>query len=277
MGGNDRPLVSVLMGVRYQRENLFLLERSINSILRQTYSDLEFLICERDSTPAARARLEQYAQEDKRVKLVDGTGAKNFSEQLNRCFCAAQGAYLARMDDDDFSFPERIETQIKYLNEHKEIAFVGSTARLERDGEYVGTRSLPEQPQVRDFLFVQPFLHPTLIFRKETLERAAGYDEDHRCNGCEDYDLLLRLYEMGLTGANIQAPLLTYTLPPFGSKKRTIALRWNEAKTRFVRFCALGLLPGAMPYVVKPLAVGALPVGVVEALKERRRSGGNSR
>ena len=86
--------------------------------------------------------------------------------------------------------------------------------------------------------------------------------------GCEDYDLLLRLYEAGYRGENMQEPLFTYTLPTIGSKKRAMALRRNEVKTRYTRFRSLGLLPGALPYVVKPAIVGLVPNRLLEQLKQ---------
>lgn len=262
-----QPLISVCMGVRYQRENFFLLERSIRSIQAQTYSNWELLICERDSAPTARKRLEEFVREDPRIRLIDGTGTTGLPGQLNRCLAQAKGDWIARMDDDDFSYPQRFIMQMDCLWENPQVAFVGCVANLERAGKPVGIRRLPTRPEVKDFLFVQPFLHPTLIFRREALEAVGGYCEEPRCLGCEDYDLLLRLYEAGYLGENMQEPLFTYTLPPIGSKKRTMALRWNEVKTRYARFRALGLLPRALPYVVKPIAVGLLPEKLLAALK----------
>lgn len=264
------PLVSVCMGVRYRREDLSLLERSIRSIQAQSYSNWELLICERDSIPAAKERLNCFEQEDPRIQILDGTDTVGLQGQLNRCLKVAKGDWIARMDDDDVSAPDRLSVQMAYLQEHSEAAFVGGVAKLERDGNPAGMRRLPEKPTVRDFLFVQPFLHPTLLFRREALEVVGGYCEETRCLGCEDYDLLLRLYERGLVGANIQEPLFTYTLPPLGSKKLTMALRWNEVRTRYVRFKSLGLLPGAFPYVVKPVAVGLIPNRMLEWMKKKR-------
>lgn len=268
---DETPLVSVVMGVRYQREELFLLERAISSILNQTYHNLEFLICENGSTEEARARLERFAKEDARVRLINGRNVTGFSEQLNRCLKAARGEWIARMDDDDFSDPERLKVQMEYLKRHLGVAFVGCVAWLERENQPVGLRRLPEKPTVRDFYFIQPFLHPTLIFRREALDEIGKYSEEPRCVGCEDYDLLLRLYEAGHRGENIQEPLFTYTLPPLGSKKRTMTLRRNEAKTRYIRFRALGLLPETLPYVIKPMMVGLLPRGLLERIKDRRQ------
>lgn len=267
----DGPLISVVMGVRYRRENLFLLERAVSSILGQTYQNLEFLICENGSTEEARAQLERFAREDARVRLIDGGNATGFSEELNRCLKVAKSEYIARMDDDDFSHPDRLEKQMAFLREHRDVAFVGCVAQLERGGQLAGQRKLPEKPTVRDFYIVQPFLHPTLLFRREALKEVGGYSEETRCVGCEDYDLLLRLYETGLLGENIQEPLFTYTLPPLGSKKRTMALRWNEVKTRYVRFRALRLLPETLPYVIKPVLVGLLPERTL--MKAKRKLG----
>lgn len=263
----QEPLVSVIMGLRYQQKNLFLLERSIASILNQEYRNLEFLICENDSYKGVYSRLEQFLKEDARVRLVDGKGTRTLAERLNRCLKMAQGDWVARMDDDDISEPERISVQINYLREFPQVAFVGCVAHLEREGKLVGLRKLPKSPTVRDFYFVQPFLHPTLLFRKGILECVGGYNEERRCIGCEDYDLLLRLYEMGFQGENIQKPLFTYRLPSLNSKKRTMRLRKNEVWTRYVRFRALGLLPGALPYVIKPILVGLIPEKLLEIWK----------
>lgn len=263
-------LVSVLMGVQYQRENLDLLERSVCSIQMQNWPDWELLICERGSTQAARMRLERFSREDPRIHLIDGKGTTGLAGQLNRCLAMAKGNWIARMDDDDASDPNRISVQMRYLQSHPQAAFVGCVAHLERAGRLVGIRRLPNKPTIRDFLFVQPFLHPTLLFRREALERVGGYSEESRCSGCEDYDLLLRLYEAGFSGENIQKPLFIYTLPLIGKNKRTMELRWNEVKVRYIRFKNLGLLPGAFPYVIKPVLVGLIPGHILERLKQIR-------
>jgi len=265
------PLISVLMGVRYRRENLDLLKRSVDSILNQTCPDFELLVCESDSTPEAKQYLSSLAEVDTRVRLICGDGAISLAAKLNRCIEAARGEFFARQDDDDMSDPLRFQAQLDYLKKHPEICFVGSNARLEQDGVIVGVRRLPENPQVTDFLFVQPFLHPTLFFRKDVFSSGVRYCEEKRCEACEDYDLLLRLYEHGVVGANLQTLCFTYTLPPYGTTNRTWSMRWNEVRTRWMRFQSLGLLPKALPYVIKPLAVGLVPKRMLHTIKEKRQ------
>lgn len=257
------------MGVRYRREDIHFLRRSIESILGQTYSNIEFLICEHNSTSAAKQYLSDLSEEMAKVRLIPGDGADTLAAKLNRCIDAARGDYIARMDDDDLSVETRFTAQLDYLESAPNIAFVGSVAKLERDGQIIGVRRLPGTPQIKDFLFVQPFLHPTLMFRRSVFSSGMRYCEDERCDGCEDYDLLLRLYECGMVGANLQEPYLTYSLPASGCKNRTWKMRLNEVRTRWIRFHGLGLLPKAFPYVVKPLAVGLLPESVLQAIKEK--------
>jgi hypothetical protein len=124
-------------------------------------------------------------------------------------------------------------------------------------------------PSKEDFKFTQPFVHPTLMFRREALNVVGGYSEKKEQILCEDYDLLLRLYEKGLIGYNIQKELLEYTLPPFGKSSRRYKHRINETRTRYRRFKALGMLPRAFPYVVKPLIVGLMPKMLIEIIKQR--------
>lgn len=261
-------LISVVMGVRYRREDLSPLKRAVESILQQSYSDLEFLICENESTPEAKALLSEYVQMDSRVRLVDGSGATLLGEKLNRCISVANGNWIARQDDDDRSLPNRLARQMEFLHKNKQYAFVGCYVKIEQDGTIVGTRKFPQAPETKDFLFIQPFIHPTILFRKDCLDAAAGYSQSRFCSGCEDYDLLLRLYQAGYKGANLTEPCFIYHIPSPGVCTRSYSMRINEVVTRWNRFYALGLLPKALPYVVKPLIVGLIPQRMLSRLKK---------
>lgn len=264
-------LVSVLMGVYYRRVDTALLERSVRSILAQTHQNLELLICDDGSSDEAAALLDELARQDTRIRLLRPGNAYSLPCKLNLCLQNARGRWIARMDDDDFSHPERLEKQMNYLQAHPESGFVGCNVSLVQGKNAVGVRRLPEQPSVRDFYFAQPFIHPTLLFRREALMQVNGYSEDKCCLLCEDYDLLLRLYATGCRGANLQEILFDYTIPATAKGSRRMRHRWNEAVTRYRRFWELGELPWALPFVVKPILVGLLPEGILKALKDRRK------
>lgn len=263
------PTISVAMGVLYRRDSLDLLRRSVESILNQTYTDFEFLICDDGSTSAAQALLEEYSGSDSRIRLLRPGNKLDLASKLNVCLREAKGRYIARMDDDDYSHSDRFEKQIRFLNDRPDIAFVGSNVSLIRGMKPVGQRTFPEYPIVRDFYMTQPYIHSTLLFRKQVLEAESGYSENERQFLCEDYDLLLRLYTHGFYGANLQETLLDYTIPATAKGNRKMRHRWNEALTRFWRFRELGVLPGAIPYVIKPLAVGILPDKLLLRVKKQ--------
>ena len=266
-----KTLVSVIMGTRYRREGAGLLERAVRSILDQTYRDIEFLICDDGSTSEAVAFLERRAKENTCIRLIRDPACLGLAKKLNICLKAARGQYIARMDDDDFSHPDRLEKQVQFLEENKAISFVGCNVACVQEGCYRGDWRYPARPKVEDFYILQPYIHPALLFRREALEAVGGYSEEPYCILCEDYDLLLRMYKAGYVGANIQESLLDYTV--WTGANRKMHDRVNEARTRYRRFRDLGKLPGAWPYVVKPIAVGLLPGAVRERMRKKKVHG----
>lgn len=264
------PVISVLMGVFYRRESTALLQRSVESILAQSFADFELLLCDDGSSDAAKTLLEAYAAADKRVRIIRPGNAARLPVKLNACLREACGSFIARMDDDDDSHPERFEKQLAALAEHPDIAFAGCNVNLICEGIPAGTRCLPAYPQIRDFYMTQPYIHPALLFRREALDAIGGYSEDSRQLLCEDYDLLLRLYAKGYRGMNLQEALLDYSIRADGKSGRSMRHRLNEAVTRYERFKELGVLPRALPYVVKPLAVGLIPERLLSLIKDRR-------
>lgn len=268
MSENKTPTISVAMGTLYTREGLELLQRSIESILNQTFEDFEFLICDDGSSNEAKQLIDKYAKRDARIILIRCGNKIDLASKLNICARTAKGKYVARMDDDDYSVSERFQKQVRMLENNKDISFVGSNVFLNRGGKICGERILPENPTVEDFYMAQPFIHPTLMFRKEALIGIGGYSEGKYQVLCEDYDLLLRLYARGYIGMNLQENLLEYTIPMTVKGNRKMYHRANETVTRFERFKELGKLPRAFPYVLKPLAVGLIPEALLKALKK---------
>ena len=266
----NEPFVSFIMGVLYPSEDVKRLDRAICSVLRQTYSGFELLICDDGSSVSAKNLLDSYATRDNRVRLIRGIKDTSLSAKLNACIKASTGEYLARMDDDDECYPERLEKQLDYLEHHPDIAFVGCNVELVRPDGCIGRWTFPEKPKIEDYYIRLPFVHPSLVFRKTALTAVNGYSEEKRCFKCEDYDLLLRLYEKDFYGANIQEVLFRYSVPEQAKEGRTMRDRICEVQTRWVRFRSLGCLHKALPYVIKPVLTGLLPKRVLASIKERR-------
>ncbi len=265
----DAPLISVIMGVYCQKISSDLLSRSISSILEQSWNNFELIICDDGSCEEAKALIDKFADQDARVRLVRGQEKILLSEKLNVCLAAARGAWIARMDDDDYSYPQRFQKQMDFLQNHPEIDFIGCNVRYQTEAGSIFS-NFPENPTPKDFLFSMPYIHPTLIFRRECLDAVDGYSEASVCKLCEDFDLLLRLYQKGFHGANLKECLFDYSLIGTERRRRTFAHRLNEVKMRYKRFGDLHLLPGAFPFVIKPLLVGILPTGILNVVRRFR-------
>lgn len=251
-------LVSVIMGVCYRSNNTENLQRSILSILNQSYSHIEFLICENGSYTPARELIEKYAQKDPRIRLINGNGANSLTAKLNRCIYHARGNWIARMDDDDYSYPNRLEKQIFFLKENPSVSVVGCwVIETSNSGKYL--RKLPLYPDVNDFKIRFPFVHPSLLFRKNAVLDVGLYSEKRAQVGCDDYELLMRMYEYGYKGANIPAVYLEYSIAASQLQKRPYYLFINEFLTRLECFTRLGLMPRWTIWAIKPLITGLIP------------------
>lgn len=242
------------------------MDTAIESISSQSFEDWELIVCDDASSDNTWEKLKKWSEKDPRIKVLQNKKNLRLAGTLNKCLSYASGKYIARMDDDDVSYPERLQEQVVFLEEHPEYAFVGSQA----DGND-GKRIIPnywkrkEKPQKSDFLEASQFIHPTVVFRKEALLQVEGYRVVKETRRAEDYDLFMRLYAVGFKGYNIQKPLLRYFID---DRKISYQSRIDEAKVRYQGFKHLGLMPGAWPYVFRPLVVGLIPKKLLRIWKQ---------
>lgn len=263
------PKLSVMMGV-YNIEKLDVFDCAVESVLTQTMSDFEFIICDDGSTDYTAEILKKWSSQDSRIRLVQASRNEGLAAALNRCLWTAQGSFIARQDADDLSLPTRFEMQLAFLKAHTEVSFVGCDVTLwDKHGNW-GERRFPAFPVERDFLFTMPFVHGTLVFRHAALKAVGGYRVAKETRRTEDYDLLMRMYSQGLRGGNLSAQLYRFREDKAAQKRRKYRYRIDEAKVRWQGFRALGLMPSALPYVVKPLIVGGIPSGMLRRLKQKR-------
>lgn len=202
---NENPKISVIMSV--YKEPVEWLHQSIDSILCQTFNDFEFIIIsDNPSYSEGNALLKDYADKDKRIIVVFNENNIGLTKSLNKGLAIAKGEYIARMDADDVSLPERLEEQVEFLEKHQEIGVCGCI--IEYIGNRSGIRKLPEKMEEM-FLFLEsPFAHPTVIMRRVLCGETIKYDEDYAVS--QDYALWTHLYKKGVVFYNIQKPLLKY-------------------------------------------------------------------
>lgn len=266
------PEISVVLGSFDPRPER--LERAVRSLLDQSFPAWELVLWDDGSSPAGAAALRRQAGRDRRVRLFRGGENRGLGYGLNRCLERARGRYIARMDDDDVAFPQRLQVQRDFLEGDGRFQWVGSAAVLLDGRGPWGLLQMPPFPREEDFLRSSPYIHPSVMFRREALERAGGYRESRRFFGCEDYELFIRLHTLGLRGRNLEEPLLGYWEDRASHARRGFPRRLREAALRRRGFRALGLTgPRAAWGVVRPLAAGLLPAGARYRVRRWQRGG----
>lgn len=264
------PRLSIITGA-YNAASVFSFERSVRSILEQDYSDFEFIICEDGSTDGTYGALLSFAKEDGRIKLLRNEENKGLAYSLNRCLEVAEGEYIARQDLDDVSCKDRFTKQVEFLDTHPEYALVGSARYLFDENGVWDEEYMPEEVKNEDFLFASPYIHGSVVFRREALTKAGGYRVEKITRRTEDYDLFMRIATFS-KGANIKEPLYCFLENENAVAKRKYRYRIDEAKVRYRGFKSLGLMPRGLPYVIKPLIVGLIPRALREKLRKKRRA-----
>jgi len=197
MAQKKKPAVSVVMPV-YNSERY--IGESIDSILNQTYDDFEFIIIDDSSTDSTKNIVEEYMSRDDRIKLINLEN-KGLVASLNEGVKHAKGEFIARMDSDDISFPNRLERQISYLQNNQDIVALGVwTLVIDEDGRPIQRWKLNKSHNeiVSRLLSGKggQLIHPSIMLRRKALVKVGGYDERYKVS--EDFDLYVRLSEIGI-------------------------------------------------------------------------------
>lgn len=185
-GASPEVRVSVIMPVYNGQE--FLAE-AMSSVLHQSFRDFELVVvddCSTDSTPEI---VRGFA--DGRVRYLRNSTNQGLTKSLNIAWSAARGEYLARMDADDVSLPERFLRQVEFLDSHPEVAVVGCAAEFFGSFESV-VRPLTSHDAIRCQMLVNcPMVHPTVMLRRAEFDRL-DLRYDPKCAKAQDYDLWSR-------------------------------------------------------------------------------------
>jgi glycosyltransferase involved in cell wall biosynthesis len=197
-------LMSVYNGERFLRE-------AVESILSQTWTDFEFIIVDDGSTDGSVEIVESYA--DTRLRLVHNNRNLGLSQSLNRGLEEAGGRYVARMDADDISLPERFERQMSFMDAHPEVGACGTWAKdIDDSGQIVAEHRTIVDKRLDCYYWIpSPIVHPTAMIRTELLKRLK-YNPDVRY--AQDFNLWLRIVKAGFKLANLAEFLFLYRVHP---------------------------------------------------------------
>ncbi|HKL34423.1 MAG TPA: glycosyltransferase family 2 protein [Tangfeifania sp.] len=243
------PEVSVILPF-YNTEST--LPEAIESILSQSFGDFELLLIDNNSSDKSSVIAQNFAEKDSRVRLLQEkkTGV---AHAMNCGLENSHGQFIARMDADDISLPERLEKQVNYLEANPEIGLVGSevkyisheknTAGFERFVKWVNSFHSPEEIEQNRFVEI-PVVNPTIMFRREIFEKWGGCLQG---DFPEDYEMQLRYLEAGVKMAKLPERLLEwhdystrltrtddrYSTEAFFRTKAVYFKKWSEKYNRF--------------------------------------------
>ena len=225
------PLVTI--GIPVYNVGRFI-GQTLKSVLSQTYTNFELIITDDGSTDNTVEIIRSF--NDPRIRLVVDGENHGISYRLNQQIALAKGKYFVRMDGDDLMFPNRVEKQVRYLEEHPDVDVVGAGAVIiDDDNQIIGLRIYNKINCKKpiDAIKSIPFIHPTVTGKTDFFRRHK-YDED--LSGVEDKDLWCRGLQDSVYGM-MPEPLLFYRDPlklklkTYLSRKqkgrRQAILRWN--------------------------------------------------
>lgn len=224
------PSISVLLSV-YNSEKYVAI--AIESILNQTFADFELIIVDDRSTDSSWEIVQKYAKQDKRIVAlrndVNLGGCRTLIKGLEYC----TGKYYARLDNDDWSYPDRLEKQFSFLEAHPDVGIVGGTMEIiNESGQVTGKRKYNLfDSEIRKNIFrYSPFSHPLVMIRKSILDKVGGYNPEYA--PADDYEMYFRIGKESKF-ANLEDVILQYRMTPGSiTFNRTKKMELSTVKVR---------------------------------------------
>lgn len=256
------PRVSVIMGIYNCGKTL---ESAVESILRQTYTNWELILCDDGSTDSTYELAGQYTERyPEKIILLRNERNRKLSYTLNRCLEKASGELIARMDGDDISRPERLGKQVQYLLDHPDVDLVGTQMQRFDETGHTGILRAPLHPKPEMLRGGTPIHHATILTYRSVYDALGGYTDTETVEGVEDVDLWFRFFERGFTAATLDEVLYEVRMDQEALKRRTLRRRLRSIRTRSAGYRRLGfpkrwlirpacllIAKGLVPYRIK--------------------------
>lgn len=213
---SSNPKISVIMSV--YNETVDELSSSIDSIIKQTYQNIEFIIVD-DNPKNKNIKTVVHKIKDPRIKFIENKKNVGLVQSLNKAISQATGCFIARMDADDISKRNRLEDELHYVERNK-LDVVGSFLEIIDENGVVRKESMNFPTTASHVKFFMRWgsclAHPTWLVRREVYQKLNGY---RNIPSCEDYDFILRAIAHGYKVGNIPKVELSYRIRQSGVSK----------------------------------------------------------
>lgn len=234
------------------------LREALDSIIAQTFTDWELILCNDCSTDETADIAQEYANKYDNILLIHNEKNMRLAASLNHCLRYANGEYIGRMDGDDISLPERFEIEAKFLDSHLDYAFVScGMINFDENGDW-GVQLKPEKPTIRTFAFTSPFCHAPVLMRRKALNEINNYTVRKTLRRGQDYYLWHKFYLKGYKGYNLQKPYYKMRDDQNAAKRRTLKDCWYGTIIQLEVMSNLGL-----PWYLRIRAFRSIIVGLI--------------
>lgn len=235
--------ISVIMGIYNCAPTL---AEALDSLLAQTYQGFKVIMCDDGSTDNTMEVAQSYVDKyPGKFKLIRNEKNLKLAATLNHCLEYVDTEYVARMDGDDLSLPERFQKEIDFLDSHPEYALVSCPMiYFDEEGDYRVGRASGEPPL--QAFNSSPFCHAPVMMRRNPLNEIGNYTAEPRTERIEDYYLWFKFYYAGYRGYNLSEPLYKMRNDRNAYARRRPQDRWRTYKITIEVKSKLGL---AHPYL----------------------------
>ena len=224
------PIVSILMPVYKTADYL---REAMDSMLNQTFTDFELIVLNDCSPDNADEILDTYT--DSRIVRYKGEKNQGLANVLNVGMDMAQGKYIARMDSDDISHPNRLQVQVDYLESHPDVDLCSAGMHLFGEKDEVWSRPTDAETVKVIALFYSPILHASSVWRKESFDKC-GLRFRQEMVPSEDYDMWCRALTKGFHLVDIADVLYEYRIRPGQATGETEKTKVKDAIVREIYF-----------------------------------------
>lgn len=232
--------IAVAMSV-YKNDKLENLEYAIDSILNQTYQDFVIYLQVDGFVDEKMKDFILECSKNQKVKVQFNAENKGLASRLNSCIdlalCENRFKFLARMDADDISKPDRFKRQVEFLIDNPNVSVVGSDViEINSDGDELFYKSMCSSHDRLKSMIIRkcPFNHPSVMFRMSVFSDGARYNELFK--NTQDYYLWVDLLSLGYKFSNINEPLLLFRVDDDFHSRRGIKKAFNDVKSRIYAF-----------------------------------------
>lgn len=261
------PRISVLMGIYNCAETLPM---ALDSLLSQTYPYFKIILCDDGSTDDTYLVAKRYAEENSHILLLKNEHNIKLAATLNKCLQYADTEYVARMDGDDISLPNRFAEQISFLDENSDFAIVSCPMiYFDELGDW-GKGRIVATPTIETFKYGTPHAHAPSMMRTEVLKSVGGYTDKKEIVRVEDYFLWFKIYRAGYKGYNLKEYLYKMRDDRDAMSRRTFKNRYNAFLIKMRVLNDLGFKRSRLFYALPDLLKILLPPSLMAVIRKFR-------